>query len=145
VANKRQALTGTDLLSIVESTEAEYMEAAKQLAETSDRVLDGVFTAAMFDKLIKEKIFQASTVLVKEEPAFVLIHAMNPVGWLVIEGAVRIGKAPLGRLLEGGYALARHLKAPKIVFVTKLKGLYNYAMGHQFKSLGAILCNEVPQ
>lgn len=145
MANKRQALTETDLLSIVESTEAELLEACKQLRKTSDQFLDGAFSAGEFDKLVKSGTHKASTILVEDKPAYILIHAPNAVGWLMVDGAVCIGKASLDHLFEGGYALARHFKAPRIVFVTKLKALYQYAIDHDFTSVGVVLSKAVSQ
>jgi hypothetical protein len=144
VANKRTILTETDLLSIVESTEAELLKAAAELDAISHKVLDGVFDAGAFDQLVKSGVLQASTVMVKDEPAYVIIHCRNPLGWLMVEGAVKIGKAPLDHLFEAGYALARHLGASHVQFVTRLTALYRYAMDHDFKSLGVLLCKEVP-
>lgn len=143
--NKRHVLTETDLLSIVESTEAELQEACRQLRDTSDKFLDGAFSAGEFDRLVKAGTHKASTILVKDKPAYVVIHAPNAVGWLMVDGAVRIGKASLDHLFEGGYALARHLRAPQIVFVTKLKSLFQYARDHDFTAVGVVLSKAVPQ
>ena len=141
----RKPLTESDLFSIVESTEAELLDASKQLAETSDKILDGAFNAISFNELIKGGSHQASTVLVDGKPAFVIIHARNAVGWLMVDGAVKIGDAPLEHLFEGGYAIAKHFKCPQIVFVTKLKSLFRYAVNHDFNCLGVMLCKAVPQ
>lgn len=145
MANNRTILTETEMLSIVESTESELLKAARTLDATSRNVLDGVFDPGAFDQLVKAGTLQASTVLDKEgDPAFVIIHTRNPIGWLMVEGAVKIGKGPLDLLFEGGYAIGRHLGASHVQFVTKLTALYQYAIDHDFKSLGVILCREVP-
>ena len=143
--NKRTVLTETDLLSIVESTEAELLKAANALDATSKNILDGAFDPGAFDKLVKAGTLKASTVLDQDkEPAYVIIHTLNPLGWLMVEGAVKIGEGSLDTLFEGGYALARHLGSSHVQFVTKLRALYEYAREHEFKSLGVILCREVP-
>jgi hypothetical protein len=145
VENKTHSpLTEADMLSIVESTEDELLKAAAVLDATSNAILDGVFEAGLFAQLLKEKKLSSSTIKVQGERAFVLIHGFNAAGWLVIEGAVALGRRPIKDLLEGSYALARHLKAPRIVFITKLKTLYQYVLDHNFKSIGVMLCGEVP-
>lgn len=144
--NNRQILTETDLLSIVESTEAELLKAAKVLDATSRNILDGAFEPGAFDQLIKAGTLQASTVLDKEgQPAYVMIHSRNPLGWLMVEGAVKVGTAGLEYLFEGGYAIGRHLGASHVQFVTKLKGLYEYARAHDFIALGVLVCRPIPQ
>lgn len=132
-----------DLLAIVESTEEELSKATATLDANSAITLDGAFEAGIFARLLEGKKLSSSTITVAGERAFVLIHGFNAAGWLVIEGAVTLGQRPIKDLLEGSYALARHLKAPRIVIVTKLKALYQYASDHNFKTVGVMLCGEV--
>jgi hypothetical protein len=146
VANKRTILTETDVLAIVESTEAELLAAARILDATSKHVLDGAFEPGAFDQLVKAGTLKASTILDKDnQPAYVIIHTRNPLGWLMVEGAVKVGTGTLDLLFEGGYALARHLGASHVQFVTKLKALYEYARENGFTTLGVLLCKPVPQ
>jgi hypothetical protein len=94
----RRVLTQSDMLSILESTEEELLQAAATLDHTSSETLDGAFDAGIFDRLVKEKKLTASTIAVNDQPAFVLIHGFNAAGWLVIEGAVTISRQPIAKL-----------------------------------------------
>ena len=67
---KRKVLTETDLLSIVESTEAELLKADSELAITASQNLDGVFDAGIFDQLVKAKKYQASTIMRQGRSAY---------------------------------------------------------------------------
>jgi hypothetical protein len=146
VENKiHRPLTDSELLTIVESTEEELSKACTTLDATSHGILDGVFEPGVFARLLAEKKLSRSTIKIGEERAFVLIHGFNAAGWLVIEGAIALGRRPIKDLLDGSYALARHFGAPKIVFITKLKALYQYVIDHNFKTVGVMLCSEVPQ
>ena len=67
---KRQVLTETDLLSIVESTEAELAEASQKLINVATDALDGTFDASTLERLVKTKAYQASTICFEGQPAF---------------------------------------------------------------------------
>jgi hypothetical protein len=138
-AKKRRLLTETEMLSIVESTEAELLRADEQLGAIATQVVDGMYTPGMFNDLVKRGCFTASTINVHGEPAFILIHCRNDLGWLMVEGAVALGKHSLEFLFDGGETLARHFNAPVVVFVTRLKALYRYATEQGYQSLGVIL------
>jgi hypothetical protein len=144
----RKLLTETDMLSIVESTEAELLYADKQLAATAAQIMDGTFSPGQFTDLVKRGCLTASTIQVNSVPAFVVVHAVNGLGWLIVEGAAHLATktpASMGDLANGCYAIARHFGAPYIIFVTKLKSLYRYALEEQdFNSLGVILGRPVP-
>lgn len=141
--NKTQnVLTDKDLVSIVKATEEELAVADRRLTQTSQKILDGLFDAGTFSRLVKEGVYQCSTIKVKDQAAYILIHTRSTLGWLIIEGAVSIGGMPLRHLFEGAEALACHLNAPKILFVTKLKGLYEYAKKTGWICMGVIMAKK---
>jgi hypothetical protein len=147
VNKQRRILTETELLSIVESTEAELAHADKELGTIAGQVVDGMYTVGMFSELVNRGCFTASTISVKGEPdkpAFILIHCRNDLGWLMVEGAVTLGNHSLEFLFDGGEALARHYGAPMVVFVTKIKALYRYASNQGYQTLGVILMKKDP-
>ena len=144
VNKKRRILTETELLSIVESNEAELAHADKELGVIASQVVDGMYTVGMFSELVNRGCFTASTINVKGEPAFILIHCRNDLGWLMVEGAVTLGNHSLEFLFDGGEALGRHLGAPMVVFVTKIKALYRYARAQGYQTLGVILMKKNP-
>ncbi|HXC34264.1 MAG TPA: hypothetical protein VNV43_00200 [Candidatus Acidoferrales bacterium] len=141
---KRRILTETQMLSIVESTEAELLHADEQLGAIAHQVVDGMYTAGMFSDLVKRGCFTASTINVHGKPAFILIHCRNDLGWLMVEGAVALGNHSLEFLFDGGETLARHFNAPIVVFVTKLTALYRYATAQGYQTMGVILFKKNP-
>lgn len=141
---KRRILTETELLSILESTESELAYADKELGIIASQVVDGMYTPGMYSELVNRGCFTASTINVEGKPAFILIHCFNDLGWLMVEGAVTLGNHSLEFLFDGGEALARHFKAPMVVFVTKLKALHRYASAQGYEAMGVILCKKNP-
>jgi hypothetical protein len=141
---KPRLLTETEMLSIFESTDDELSAAEEKLGELAGQILDGIYEPGMFRRLVKAGVFTGSTVKVKDEPVFVLIHSRNALGWVIVEGVVAVRRGSLKLLFEAGDVLARHYEAPNILFVTRLKGLFNYARAHNFQVMGAILVKEVP-
>ena len=141
---QRRLLTETDLFTLLESTEAELLEGAQQLDKVATKILDTIYEPGTFADLVKQKRFKASTVLVDDQPAFILVYTINALGWLTVEGAVALGKAPLSHAFNAADALARHYHCKAIQFVTKLKALWSYGSNHGYKSLGIIMCKNAP-
>jgi len=137
-------LTETELLSIVESSDPELLAAEEKLGAIAGQILDGIYEPGMFTQLVKSGAFQASTVLVDQKPAFVLIHTRNGLGWLIVEGVAALGNASLKTLHDALDALARHYKAPTILFVTRLSSLFRYGSKHGYKSMGVIMAKATP-
>jgi hypothetical protein len=137
-------LTETETLAIFETTDAELSAAEGKFEDIVERVFDGAMEPGALAQLVRDKKLTASTVRIGEQPAFVLIHTRNSLGWLIIEGAASIGRAPLKVLFDGGEALARHFGAPVVLFVTKLRALYRYGRQRDYNPVGVILCKGVP-
>ncbi|MGH8022219.1 MAG: hypothetical protein ACRED1_01455 [Limisphaerales bacterium] len=140
---KRRVLTETEMLSIVESTEAELLHADEQLGIIGRQIVDGLFTPGMFNDMVKRGSHTASTINVEGKPAFIIIHCRNELGWLFVDGAISLGNHSLEFLFDGGEAVARHFGAPAVLFVTKLKALYRYATEQGYQSAGVVLAKKL--
>jgi len=139
----RRLLTETELLSIVESSEEELSQAESKLGPIANQILDGIYEPGTFVRLIKSGAFEASTVHVDKEPAFVMIYTRNALGWLTVEGVASLAKkASFKYVFDAGDALARHYGCKTIQFVTKLSSLYRYGLEQGYKSLGVIMCKD---
>lgn len=144
-ANKqRRLLTETELFFIVESTEPELLAAEEKLGQMAAQIFDGIYEPGMFARLVKEGAFTGSTVAVGGKPVLVLIHTRNALGWLTIEGVATLGKSSVKMVFDAADAIARHLGAPVIQFVTRLRPLYRYGLDHDYKAAGVIMVKGVP-
>lgn len=135
-------LTETDLLSIVESSEAELLAAEEKLGAIAGQILDGIYEPGMFTKLIKSGAMEASTVLVDEEPAFVMVYTRNALGWLTVEGVASLKKASLQFAFDAAKAIARHYGCGAIQFLTRLSSMFRFGLEQGYKPMGVIMWKE---
>jgi hypothetical protein len=141
---QRRMLTETEVLSIVESNERELSIAEEKLGAIGRRILDGIYTPGMFTKFVTNGAFLASIVIYEKKPAFVLITSRNGMGWMIVEGSVSLGAAPLKVVFDAADALARHFGDQKVLFVTKIKSLFQYATRNGYGTMGVIVSKGTP-
>ena len=96
------------------------------------------------ESLIKDGALEASTVLVENEPAFVMIYSKSVAGWLTVEGVASLKRASFQFVFDAGQALAKHYGCSAIQFVTKLSSLFRFGLAQGYKPLGVIMWKGAP-
>jgi len=138
----RRLLTETELLSIVESSKEELTLAEEKLGELAGEILDGIYEPGTLKKLVESGAFGAATINVDQKPAFVMIYTRNALGWFTVEGVASLATTNLRHIFDAGDALAKKFNCGALQFVTRLSSLYKYALEHNYKPLGVILCKN---
>ncbi len=124
------------MFSICESTENEVLAADRLLGEMAAQLFDGIYSSGVFARLVKSGALTASTVKVKEEPQFVILHSRNALGWLIVEGIATLQRSKLASMFEAADALAKHYGSQVTAFVSRLAAMGRAAENSGYKSAG---------
>ena len=142
---QRRFLVDFDLCRIVESTEGEVLAAQAKLEILADVQLNGLLEADTFHHLVQAKKLTASTVFYRDKLAFVIIHGFNSAGYLVVEGLASLGRQPLHIAFEATEIIRKHYHCKAVIFITLLKGLYEYAIKQGYKPMGVTMIKQLEQ
>lgn len=133
------------MLSITECTDGQLQIVEEQLGAIAAKVSDGLYEPGAYLRLVKEGKLTGSVINLDDKPAVVVIHSLNGLGYLIVDGIVALKPCPLGTIFDSVEYLAASYKSRVIIFVTKLKAIARTATSRGYKSAGILfLKNALP-
>ena len=145
-AKDHRFLTEKEMLSIIESSEAELLAVQPTLDALAEKVFDGGFyEPGTYAKLVKDGVFSSATVRDPDgEPQFILIYSRSPVGWLYVEAVAALKRSSLKQIFGAVDQLAKHYGCKVIQCVTKLSGMLRYSKTAGYRPAGIIILKDAP-
>lgn len=144
-AKEHRLLSDSEVLSITECTEDQLQIVERELGAIAAKVSDGLYEAGTYYRLVKEGKLTGSVINLDGERAVVVVHSLNALGYLIVDGVVALNRCPLQAIFENVEFLARHYKSRVIIFVTKLKAIARMATSRGYTPAGILfLKNALP-
>ena len=142
---QHRLLSDDEVLSITECTDDQLRIVEEELGAIASKVSDGLYEPGTYLRLVKEGKLTGSVINLDNKASVVVIHSLNALNYLIVDGIVAINRCPLSTIFDSVEVLARSYKSKMIIFVTKLKAIARMAKARGYKPTGILfLKNALP-